>query len=66
MYLAHFDKYRHVLTNSNLEEKLNQTTNIDHNTKEVTETIIYAADQAIPNKYDTKGHQSTLGSLAIL
>ena len=30
--LADFDKYRHVLTNSNLEEKLNQTTNIDQNT----------------------------------
>ena len=26
--LADFDKYRHVLTNSNLEEKLNQTTDI--------------------------------------
>ena len=51
--LADFDKYRHVLTNSNLEEKLNQTTDIDQNTKEVTETIIYAADQAIPNKYVT-------------
>ena len=49
--LADFDKYRHVLTNSNLEEKLNQITDIDQNTKEVTETIIYAADQAIPNKY---------------
>ena len=52
-HLADFDKYRHVLTNSNLEEKLNQTTDIDQNTKEVTETIIYAADQAIPNKYVT-------------
>ena len=51
--LADFDKYRHVLTNSNLEEKLQQTTDIDQNTKEVTETIIYAADQAIPNRYVT-------------
>ena len=51
--LADFDKYRHVLTNSNLEEKLNQTTDSDQNTKEVTDTIIYAADQAIPNKYVT-------------
>ena len=51
--LADFDKYCHVLTNSNLEEKLQQTTDIDQNTKEVTETIIYAADQAIPNRYVT-------------
>ena len=51
--LADFDKYRHVLTKSNLEEKLQQTTDIDQNTKEVTETIIYAADQAIPNRYVT-------------
>ena len=51
--LAGFDKYHHVLTNSNLEEKLNQTTDIAQNSKEVTENIIYAADQAIPNKYVT-------------
>ena len=51
--LADFDKYRHILTNSKLEEKLNQKANIDQNTKEVTETIIYVADQAIPNKYVT-------------
>ena len=51
--LADYDKYHHVITNSNLEEKLNQITDIDHNTKEVTEAIIYAADQAIPNKYVT-------------
>ena len=51
--LADFDKYPHDLTNSNLEGKLNQTTEINQNTKEVTETIIYAADQAIPNKYVT-------------
>ena len=43
--LADFDKYHHVLTNSNLEEKLNETTDIEQNTKEVTESIIsYAAN----------------------
>ena len=47
--LADFDEYRHALTNSNLEEKLQQTTDIDQNTKEV----IHAADQAIPNRYVT-------------
>ena len=51
--LADYTKYRSLLTDSNLEEKINSTTNLDQNAKDITDTLTNIAEQAIPSKHIT-------------
>ena len=51
--LANFDRYRELLHESNLEEKVNQFNDLDENVKCISEAIISAADKFIPNKIVT-------------
>ena len=51
--LASFERYREILVDYNLEEKLNLSTDIDENIKHITEAIMFAAAQAIQNKVAT-------------
>ena len=47
--LANFEKYREILTDYNLEEKLNLSMDIDEDINHITESITSAAEPAIPN-----------------
>ena len=51
--LANFERYREILADYNLEEKVNLSTDIDENINYITEAIMSAAEQAIPNKVAT-------------
>ena len=51
--LANFDRYRELLHESNLEEKVNRSNDIDENVKCISEAIISAANESIPNKIVT-------------
>ena len=51
--LADYTKYRSLLTDSNLEEKMNSTTNLDQNANDITDTLTNIAEQAIPSKHIT-------------
>ena len=48
--MADYTKYRSLLTDSNLEEKINSTTNLDQNAKYITDTLTDIVEQAIPSK----------------
>ena len=48
--LANFDRYREILTDFNLEEKVNLSTDINDNINCISEAIMSAAEQTIPNK----------------
>ena len=48
--LSNFERYREILADYNLEEKVNLSTDIVENINHITETIMSAAEQAIPNK----------------
>ena len=51
--LGNFERYREILADYNLEEKGNLSTDIDENINHITEAIMSAAEQAIPNKVAT-------------
>ena len=51
--LSNFERYREILADYNLEEKVNLSTDIVENINHITETIMSAAEQAIPNKVAT-------------
>ena len=51
--LANFDRYREILTDFYLEEKVNQTHNINENIDCISEAIMTAAEQTVPNKIVT-------------
>ena len=48
--LADYDKYRAILSESNLLEKIELDGNIDHNVQVLTETTFRVAEESIPNK----------------
>ena len=48
--LADYDKYRQLLMDSNIMEKIDSHTNIDQNVKDMTDAITKAAEDSIPNK----------------
>ncbi|MCG8113671.1 MAG: reverse transcriptase domain-containing protein [Candidatus Thiodiazotropha taylori] len=48
--LADYDKFRAILSESNLLEKVEIDDNIDHNVQVLTETTFRAAEESIPNK----------------
>ena len=48
--LTYYDKYRAILSESNLLEKIELDDNIDHNVQVLTETTIRAAEESIPSK----------------
>ena len=48
--LADYDKLRNLVFESNLSEKIEYEENIDQNIKDITDTILAAAKQSIPNK----------------
>ena len=48
--LADHDKYRQLLMDSNIMEKIDSHTNIDQNVKDMTDAITKAAEDSIPNK----------------
>ncbi|MEW8545738.1 MAG: reverse transcriptase domain-containing protein, partial [Candidatus Thiodiazotropha sp.] len=47
---ADFDRYRTVLSESNLIEKIESTNNIDENVQQITDTLLLVAKNTIPNK----------------
>ena len=51
--LADYEKYRLELSERNIHEKTQLTSNIDQNIKDITEAIMQAADKSIPNKIVT-------------
>ena len=51
--LADFKRYREILADYNLEENLNLSTDTDKTINHITEAIMSAAEQAIPNKVAT-------------
>ena len=51
--LADYEKYRLELSERNIYEKTQLTSNIDQNIKDITEAIMQAADKSIPNKIVT-------------
>ena len=51
--LADFHGYRETLSDYNLEEKINLSNDIDENINCISEAIMSAAEQAIPNKIAT-------------
>ena len=51
--LANFERYREILADYNLEEKVNLSTDMDENINPISEAIMSAAEQAIPNKVAT-------------
>ena len=51
--LANFKRYREILADYNLVEKVNLSTDIDGNINHIIEAIMSAAEQAIPNKVVT-------------
>ena len=48
--LADYDKYRQLLMDSNIMEKIDSHTNIDQNVKDMTDAITKAAEDSIPHK----------------
>ena len=51
--LADYEKYRLELSERNIHEKTQLTSNINQNIKDITEAIMQAADKSIPNKIVT-------------
>lgn len=51
--LANFDRYRVILSEYNLDEKLQENFDIDVNVQQITDALITAAEQSIPNKVVT-------------
>ena len=51
--LADFDKFRSPLTEYNLTAKVEETTDLDINAQQITDSLIYAAEKSIPNKVVT-------------
>ena len=51
--LANFDRYRVILSEYNLDEKLQDNLDIDVNVQQITDALITAAEQSIPNKVVT-------------
>ena len=51
--LADYDKYRMILMDSNLLQKIEVDENIDQNIQVISDTIIKAAEESIPNKIVT-------------
>ena len=48
--LADFDKFRDLLTDYNLTAKVEETTDLDTNSQQITDALFFAAEQSIPNK----------------
>ena len=51
--LTDFDKFRSSLTEYNLTAKVEETTDLDMNAQQITDSLIYAAEKSIPNKVVT-------------
>ena len=51
--LADFNKFRSSLTEYNLTAKVEETTDLDINAQQITDSLIYAAEKSIPNKVVT-------------
>ena len=51
--IADFDRYRTVLSESNLVEKMESTNDIDENVQQFTEILLNAAKHTVPNKFVT-------------
>ncbi|MCG8077783.1 MAG: reverse transcriptase family protein, partial [Candidatus Thiodiazotropha taylori] len=51
--LADYDKYRTILSESNLVDKIEHDHNMDCNIKDIMDVILDAADKSIPNKVVT-------------
>ena len=50
LHVADYDKLRNLVFESNLSEKIEYEENVDQNIKDITDTILAAAKQSIPNK----------------
>ena len=51
--LTFFDKFRSSLMEYNLTVKVGETTDLDINAQQITDSLIYAAEMSIPNKVVT-------------
>ena len=51
--LADFDKFISSLTEYNFTAKVEETTDLDINAQQITDSLIYAAEKSIPNKVVT-------------
>ena len=50
---ADFTRYRELLSENNFEEDIERNTDLEHNVKYITNALIEASEQSIPNKIVT-------------